>query len=168
MRVDYEQNLKYGLQEKTFKLYDKMASPTDLAESSQALFCALADYVGIPTINGKFRLNSKSVTINNVFDIDDENNNIYEKFSFNWSKKYPRTSIKSLFEKHVESGKFNVFMKEPTMAKLSTLFMYGWTSGLKTGMYYLRRRPKLEAIQFSLSNNTMPEEKNEDCISCSA
>jgi len=54
-----------------------MASSTDLAESSQALFCALADYVGIPTINGKFRLNSKSVTINNVFDIDDENNNTY-------------------------------------------------------------------------------------------
>ena len=67
-----------------------------------------------------------------------------------------------------QTQSFNVFMKEPTMAKLSTLFMYGWTSGLKTGMYYLRRRPKLEAIQFSLSNNTMPEEKNEDCISCSA
>lgn len=65
-----------------------------------------------------------------------------------------------------QTQSFNVFMKEPTMAKLSTLFMYGWQSGLKTGMYYLRRRPKLEAIQFSLSNET--RERNEDCISCSA
>ena len=67
-----------------------------------------------------------------------------------------------------QSQSLNMFMAEPTVSKLSSAHFYGWKIGLKTGMYYLRRRPKLEAIQFSLSNNTMPEEKNEDCISCSA
>ncbi len=115
-----------------------MASSTDLAESSQALFCALADYVGIPTINEKFRLNSKSVTINNVFDIDDENNNTYEKFSFNWSKKYPRTSIKSLFEKHVESGKVSFLEIEKflTGSGLKDKVALGWfKSSILIGKY---------------------------------
>jgi hypothetical protein len=81
-----------------------MANSTDLAESSQALFCALADFVGVNTIKGKFKNNPKSNIINNVFDIDNEENNTYQKFAYNWSKKYPRTTIKSLFDKYVESG----------------------------------------------------------------
>jgi ribonucleoside-diphosphate reductase alpha subunit len=73
-----------------------------------------------------------------------------------------------------QTQSFNVFMKEPTMGKLSTMFMMGWSSGLKTGMYYLRRRPKLEAIQFSLKNSSKNEvreverEETEECISCSS
>jgi ribonucleotide reductase alpha subunit len=73
-----------------------------------------------------------------------------------------------------QTQSFNVFMKEPTMGKLSTMFMMGWSSGLKTGMYYLRRRPKLEAIQFSLTNSSKNEvreverEETEECISCSS
>ena len=45
---------------------------------------------------------------------------------------------------------FNVFMPDPTPAKLTSMHFYGWKSGLKTGMYYLRTRPAADAIKFTL------------------
>jgi len=71
-----------------------------------------------------------------------------------------------------QTQSFNVFMKEPTTSKLSTLFMMGWESGLKTGMYYLRRRPVVESIQFSLIKEEVSEKSEEivesECLNCSA
>ena len=81
-----------------------MATSTDLAESSQALFCALADFVGVANIKGKYKINGKN-TINNIFDIEDERNNTYVKFRNNWSMKYPKTTIESLFDDSVVAGK---------------------------------------------------------------
>jgi ribonucleotide reductase alpha subunit len=40
-----------------------------------------------------------------------------------------------------------MFMAEPTMTKLSSAHFYGWKLGLKTGMYYLRTKPKASAIK---------------------
>lgn len=49
-----------------------------------------------------------------------------------------------------QTQSLNCFMADPTMPKLSSMHMYSWKLGLKTGMYYLRRKPKQQAIQFSL------------------
>ena len=53
----------------------------------------------------------------------------------------------------------NLFMESPTMSKLSSMHMYAWKAGLKTGMYYLRSKAKARPIQFSLEP---------DCVACSA
>ena len=53
-----------------------------------------------------------------------------------------------------QSQSLNVFMEDPSLAKLSSMHMYGWKKGLKTGMYYLRTRPKAKPIQV-----TVPVEK---------
>ena len=58
-----------------------------------------------------------------------------------------------------QSQSMNLFVEDPTNAKLSSIHMYAWRQGLKTGMYYLRTRPKAKPIQFSLE----PE-----CVMCSA
>jgi len=58
-----------------------------------------------------------------------------------------------------QSQSMNLFMESPTMSKLSSMHMYAWKSGLKTGMYYLRSKAKARPIQFSLE----PE-----CVACSA
>lgn len=65
---------------------------TTLAESSQALFCALADYV--LSVSGK-----KAVT--ELFDKKITN---YEMFSKMWANLYKTKSIKSIFESHVDTG----------------------------------------------------------------
>jgi ribonucleotide reductase alpha subunit len=38
----------------------------------------------------------------------------------------------------------------PTLQKLTSMHMYAWRQGLKTGMYYLRTQPKAAAIQFTV------------------
>jgi hypothetical protein len=82
-----------------------MASSTDIAETAQAMFCALADYVGSTTIKGKLYDSEKNKKINNVFDVNNEDNNTYTKFISNWSKKYPKVSIENIFNNYVSSGK---------------------------------------------------------------
>jgi ribonucleotide reductase alpha subunit len=49
-----------------------------------------------------------------------------------------------------QSQSLNLFMEDPTASKLSSMHMYGWEQGLKTGMYYLRSKAKARPIQFSL------------------
>lgn len=49
-----------------------------------------------------------------------------------------------------QSQSMNVFMEEPSTAKLTALHFYGWRNGLKTGMYYLRTRPKATAQKFTI------------------
>jgi ribonucleoside-diphosphate reductase alpha chain len=46
-----------------------------------------------------------------------------------------------------QSQSFNLFMPEPSHSKLSSAHFYGWKQGLKTGMYYLRTKPKSAAIK---------------------
>ena len=58
-----------------------------------------------------------------------------------------------------QSQSMNLFMESPTMSKLSSMHMYAWKAGLKTGMYYLRSKAKARPIQFSLEP---------DCVACSA
>lgn len=41
-------------------------------------------------------------------------------------------------------------MKEPSFTKISAMHFYGWEKGLKTGMYYLRSRPAVNAIKFTV------------------
>jgi ribonucleoside-diphosphate reductase alpha subunit len=49
-----------------------------------------------------------------------------------------------------QSQSLNIFMENPTQAKLSSMHMYGWKKGLKTGMYYLRTRAKAKPIQVTV------------------
>ena len=62
-----------------------------------------------------------------------------------------------------QSQSMNLFMEDPTNAKLSSMHMYTWSKGLKTGMYYLRTRPKAKPIQVTVPVCRM----DEGCMSCS-
>ena len=50
-----------------------------------------------------------------------------------------------------QTQSLNLFMESPTIAKLSSMHMYAWKQGLKTGMYYLRTRPKAAPIQVTIN-----------------
>jgi ribonucleotide reductase alpha subunit len=71
-----------------------------------------------------------------------------------------------------QSQSLNIFMENPTVAKLSSMHFYGWKKGLKTGMYYLRTRAKAKPQQVTLPPTE--EEKlacslanPEGCLMCS-
>ena len=57
-----------------------------------------------------------------------------------------------------QSQSLNLFMQDPDYGKLTSMHFYAWKSGLKTGMYYLRTKSAVNAIQFTVSK----EKKEED------
>ena len=56
-----------------------------------------------------------------------------------------------------QSQSLNLFMEGATMAKLTSMHFYAWKSGLKTGMYYLRTKSAVDAIQFTIDNTKKEE-----------
>ena len=58
-----------------------------------------------------------------------------------------------------QSQSMNLFMQDADYSKLTSMHFYAWKSGLKTGMYYLRTKSAVNAIQFTLSNKKKEEEK---------
>lgn len=52
-----------------------------------------------------------------------------------------------------QSQSLNIFMSSPTTAKLTSMHFYAWKQGLKTGMYYLRTKPAVDAIKFTVDQS---------------
>ena len=97
-------------------------------------------------------------SIQNIVDIPEDIKNLYKTV---WE-----ISQKCIIDMAADRGRFidqsqsmNLFMESPTLSKLSSMHMYAWKAGLKTGMYYLRSKAKARPIQFSLEP---------DCVACSA
>ena len=55
-----------------------------------------------------------------------------------------------------QSQSLNLWVEEPTYKILTSMHFYAWKAGLKTGMYYLRRKAKHQAQQFTVE----PDKKN--------
>ena len=68
-----------------------------------------------------------------------------------------------------QSQSMNLFIESPDFKKLSSMHFYSWQQGLKTGIYYLRSKPKAKTQQFTIDPNLkMHTEANTGCESCSA
>ncbi|RHY85914.1 hypothetical protein DYB26_009928, partial [Aphanomyces astaci] len=81
-----------------------------------------------------------------------------------------------------QSQSMNVHIADPSISKLTSMHFYAWKRGLKTGMYYLRSRPKADAIQFTVDQAAIKkqqaanagkapkpvEPEEEECLSCGA
>ena len=70
-----------------------------------------------------------------------------------------------------QSQSLNLWMEEPTYKSLTSMHFYSWKAGLKTGIYYLRRKAKHQAQQFTIEpdkKNVPQEEEHEVCEMCSA
>lgn len=93
---------------------------------------------------------------------------------------------KSILEMAADRGAFidqsqslNIHMEDTNFGKLSSLHFTAWKLGLKTGMYYLRTRPAVDAIKFTIKETaavkSMAQQQEalmcsldnpEDCVSC--
>jgi len=71
-----------------------------------------------------------------------------------------------------QSQSLNLWLEDPTYANLTSMHFYAWQKGLKTGIYYLRRRGKHQAQQFTIeperNENTVIEEEEGVCEMCSS
>jgi ribonucleoside-diphosphate reductase subunit M1 len=66
-----------------------------------------------------------------------------------------------------QSQSLNLWVEDPNYKTLTSMHFYSWDKGLKTGIYYLRRKAKHQAQQFTI----VPEKKTQElevCEMCSA
>ena len=70
-----------------------------------------------------------------------------------------------------QSQSLNLWLEDPNYKALTSMHFYAWEKGLKTGIYYLRRRGRHQAQQFTIEpeKGKMNVPKEEDiCEMCSA
>ena len=66
-----------------------------------------------------------------------------------------------------QSQSLNLWLEDPNYNTLTSMHFYSWSKGLKTGIYYLRRRARHQAQKFTIE----PERKQSaggDCEMCGA
>ena len=104
---------------------------------------------------------------------------IKEKYKVVWEM-----SMKDLIDMAEDRGKYicqsqslNLFVEDPDSKILTNMHFYSWNKGLKTGIYYLRRKPKHQAQQFTVNPVLKKEDKQDkedkedtedsECLMCS-
>ena len=73
-----------------------------------------------------------------------------------------------------QSQSLNLWLEDPNYSTLTSMHFYSWTKGLKTGIYYLRRRGRHQAQQFTIEPekarhaNSGSNEESGVCEMCSS
>jgi ribonucleoside-diphosphate reductase alpha chain len=94
---------------------------------------------------------------------------IRDKYKIVWE-----IPMKHLIDMSVERGAFicqsqslNLWVESPNYNILTSMHFYAWSKGLKTGCYYLRRKPTHTAQQFTIEPKKIATEET-TCETCSA
>ena len=105
--------------------------------------------------------------------IDGIPEHIKNKYKIVWEMK-----MKDVIDMAADRGKYicqsqsmNLWQEDPNYGSLTSMHFYAWKKGLKTGMYYLRRKAKHQAQQFTVdpTKKTNIQDNNEEpCEMCSA
>ena len=71
-----------------------------------------------------------------------------------------------------QSQSLNLWLEDPNYNMLTSMHFYSWSKGLKTGIYYLRRRARHHAQKFTIEpekkQHTELAEENHECEMCGA
>ena len=99
-----------------------------------------------------------------IQDIDCIPDNIKKLYKTSWELKQ-----KALMDLSIGRGQYicqtqslNLFFEEPTTKILTSAMFYAWRSGLKTGVYYVRSRPKTQAQQFTIDPKLIKNKELQD------
>ena len=81
-------------------------------------------------------------------------------------------SMKTLIDMAADRGKYicqsqsmNLWLEDPSYNSLTSMHFYSWEKGCKTGIYYLRRKPKHQPQQFTI-DPTKNNNQEEECLMC--
>ena len=97
-------------------------------------------------------------------------NHVKEKYKTVWE-----ISMRHLIDMSADRGAFicqsqslNLWLADPNRNNLTSMHFYAWSKGLKTGIYYLRRRGKHQAQQFTIEPEKKGGSGGGECETCSA
>ena len=69
-----------------------------------------------------------------------------------------------------QSQSMNLYIEDPDYKKLTSMHFYAWSKGLKTGVYYLRSKPRAQTQKFTIEPPTKKQVvcTDEVCTVCSS
>jgi len=141
----------------TSNIYTRRTLAGEFIVINKYLMKELID-LGIWNLKIKEKIIENKGSIQSIPEISDE---IKKKYKIVWE--IPMKHIINMARDRgafiCQSQSMNLWIEEPNYKILTSMHMYSWKQGLKTGLYYLRRKPKHQAQQFTLQ----PE-----CDTCSA
>ena len=118
--------------------------------------------LGIWNIKIKDRIIENKGSIQNILEISNE---IKQKYKIVWE--IPMKHVINMARDRgafiCQSQSMNLWIEDPNYKILTSMHIYAWKQGLKTGMYYLRRKAKHQAQQFTIAPEQEPA-----CTTCSA
>jgi len=105
--------------------------------------------LGLWNVSMKNKVIEQKGSIQNIDGIPDK---IKQKYKIVWDM-----SMKRLIDMAKDRGAFicqsqsmNLWVEDPNYNNLTKMHFYAWRCGLKTGIYYLRRKAKHQAQQFTI------------------
>jgi ribonucleoside-diphosphate reductase alpha chain len=141
----------------TSNIYTRRTLAGEFIVINKYLMKELID-LGIWNLKIKEKIIENKGSIQNIDEISDK---IKRKYKIVWE--IPMKHIINMARDRgafiCQSQSMNLWIEEPNYKILTSMHIYSWKQGLKTGLYYLRRKPKHQAQQFTLQ----PE-----CTMCSA
>jgi ribonucleoside-diphosphate reductase alpha subunit len=66
-----------------------------------------------------------------------------------------------------QSQSMNLWFAKPTFGAINSALFYSWERGLKTGSYYIRTKPALEAVKVTTSTPVKQEITVQEALTCS-
>ena len=182
---------KYGLRNSLLVAPMPTASTSQILGNNECFEPLTSNIYSRRTLAGEFILANKYL-IKELIELglwneDIKNNIIYNKGSIQYIKTIPQfikekykivweIPMKHLIDMSRDRGAFicqsqslNLWLEDPTVKSLTNMHFYSWKAGLKTGMYYLRRKPKHQAQQFTIDPKIKTSKSNleEKCDMCS-
>lgn len=148
----------------TSNIYSRRTLAGEFIQANKYL---IADLLKLNMWNDEIKNNiiANNGSIQQIQNISQE---IKDKYKTVWE-----LSMKGVIEMAADRGIFicqsqslNLWFEDPNYNTLTASAFYAWSKGLKTGIYYLRRRGKHQAQQFTIE----PEKMNnyEPCEMCSS
>jgi ribonucleotide reductase alpha subunit len=135
----------------------------------------MTDLIALDLWNEKMK-NSIIANHGSIQHIETIPKNIREKYRTVWE-----IPMRQLIDMAADRGAYicqsqslNLWLEDPTYNNLTSMHFYSWSKGLKTGIYYLRRRARHQAQQFTIeptkskSAGDGHDEQEEICEMCSA
>ena len=185
---------KYGIRNSLLVAPMPTASTSQILGNNECFEPLTSNIYSRRTLAGEFILVNKYLIKDlisiNMWNEEIKNNIILNKGSVQYIEgipKFIKEKYKIVWEipmKHIidmakdrgaficQSQSMNLWIEDPDPKILTNMHFYSWKAGLKTGIYYLRRKPKHQPQQFTIEpeNKTKKMKSDNDsgeCLMCS-
>jgi ribonucleoside-diphosphate reductase alpha subunit len=181
---------KYGLRNSLLVAPMPTASTSQILGNNECFEPLTSNIYSRRTLAGEFVLANKYLIEDlislGIWDETIKNNIIQNKGSVQYIESIPKQlkekykivwemSMKNLIDMSRDRGAYicqsqslNLWVEEPNHKVLTSMHFYSWKQGLKTGLYYLRRKARHQPQQFTIEPElNKNKEATEGCLMCS-